>query len=214
MSLFLWNDNLIVIEGVDGAGKTTLCKELQSRSDRLGWNLGSIKFPDKETVTGQLIYNWLQSDSSLAQSVLFTETTHQSLQLANKIEVLMSAPRNYSGLIVDRYVLSSVVYGSLKGIPLSVLNAWNAVLPRPFVTFVLDLDIEGTIARQPQKSRDRYEQDILFLTQVRDLYRQRARDAHHRLIEVKNKTVEQLADEVEELLVELDWCWPGPGLGL
>lgn len=72
-------------------------------------------------------------------------------------------------LILDRYSLSGIVYGQADGLDRDWLFAIHAALPTPEVTIVLDLPVEESVRRRPERA-DYYEKNLPKLRIVRDLY--------------------------------------------
>ena len=55
----------IVLEGCDGAGKSTLARYLTTHYEEHGKTVYNFAFPDRNTITGQIINNYLiQTDKS------------------------------------------------------------------------------------------------------------------------------------------------------
>lgn len=56
---------LVVLEGLDRCGKTSQSTRLVKNLDELGYPAELFRFPDRNTVIGQMISSYLNSDSQL-----------------------------------------------------------------------------------------------------------------------------------------------------
>jgi thymidylate kinase len=109
----------------------------------------------------------------------------QSLMLADRLEHIVmlktfaADPKKL--LILDRYYLDAYVYGQADGLSLEWLEITHSVLPRADVSFLLDIPVEESIRRRPER-RDYYERNTAKLERVREIYlsefRWRQRNAH------------------------------------
>ncbi|XP_070765160.1 thymidylate kinase isoform X3 [Enoplosus armatus] len=109
---------LIVLEGVDKAGKTTQCKKLVQALQQSGRPVEMMRFPDRTTTIGRLISAYLEKKSDLED-----HTVHL-LFSANRWELVPSMKKKLeqgTTLVVDRYAFSGAAFTSAK--PLSPAEA-------------------------------------------------------------------------------------------
>uniref|UniRef100_A0A671VWS9 dTMP kinase n=1 Tax=Sparus aurata TaxID=8175 RepID=A0A671VWS9_SPAAU len=109
---------LIVLEGVDKAGKTTQCKKLVQALQQSGRPAEMMRFPDRSTTIGQLISAYLENKSDLED-----HTVHL-LFSANRWELVPLMKRKLEqgiSLVVDRYAFSGVAFTSAKPVSLLLL---------------------------------------------------------------------------------------------
>uniref|UniRef100_UPI00398E907D thymidylate kinase-like n=1 Tax=Pristiophorus japonicus TaxID=55135 RepID=UPI00398E907D len=102
---------LIVLEGVDRAGKRTQCRWLKEALTKQGRAAEVLRFPDRVTEIGQLISSYLEKKSNL------NDHTVHLLFAANRWEqVPLIKEKLQQGvtLIVDRYAFSGVAFTSAK----------------------------------------------------------------------------------------------------
>ncbi|HEX7042053.1 MAG TPA: dTMP kinase [Patescibacteria group bacterium] len=142
---------LIVIEGMDGAGKTTQAKELVKMLNKSGYNASYTKEPTDQIV-GQFIREKILSGNlkidPLALQYLFNADRVMHM---TKIESLLE-----KGMIIvmDRYFWSSVAYAlaDLGGVKewyltaFSVLSFYHQFIV-PDISIYLDVDIEIALRR-------------------------------------------------------------------
>jgi len=133
----------IVLEGVDRCGKTTQASLLIKHFVGLGIAATAMRFPDRTTMVGDLINQYLQSKSELddrAVHLLFS---------ANRWEAAPSLRRTLveegANVICDRYAHSGVAFSSAKPSleeNLDWCRACDVGLPAPDAVIFLDLSQE------------------------------------------------------------------------
>ena len=185
---------LIVLEGLDGAGKSTQVKRLKAYLETLPQGLDYIHFPRYESpVYGGLITRFLKGEFGENGQVhpqlvalLFAEDRRAA---ADDIRRSLDAGKN---VLLDRYVYSNIAYQGAKtatqeeaeslrewifnteykefGIPRPDLNLFLDV-PLSFVEEQLKAQREGHDRDYLQGGKDIHEQDIRFQERVRDMYR-------------------------------------------
>ena len=185
---------LIVLEGLDGAGKSTQVKRLKAYLETLPQGLDYIHFPRYESpVYGGLITRFLKGEFGENGQVhpqlvalLFAEDRRAA---ADDIRRSLEAGKN---VLLDRYVYSNIAYQGAKtatpeeaeslrewifnteykefGIPRPDLNLFLDV-PLSFVEEQLKAQREGHDRDYLQGGKDIHEQDIRFQERVRDMYR-------------------------------------------
>lgn len=97
---------LILIEGLDRAGKSSQCVRLAERFE----NAQVVRFPDRTTAIGTLINDYLTSASANSSTQL--ETMH-ILFSANRWEAIpniVSLLQAGTTVVLDRYVYSGIAY--------------------------------------------------------------------------------------------------------
>ncbi|MGH0154333.1 UNVERIFIED_CONTAM: hypothetical protein FKN15_027170 [Acipenser sinensis] len=145
---------LIVLEGVDRAGKTTQCKKLVQALQQCGQRAEMLRFPDRTTEIGQLINSYLEKKSNLEDHtihLLFSANRWEQVPLIKeKLEQGVH-------LIVDRYAFSGVAFTSAKpGMSVDWCKFPDVGLPKP--DLVLFLQLRPTeAARRGQFGAERYE---------------------------------------------------------
>ena len=185
---------LIVLEGLDGAGKSTQVKKLRTYLEGLFGSLEYIHFPRYDSpVYGDLISRFLRGDFGSNEQVhpqlvalLFAEDRHGA-------SPEMKATLQTGGhVLLDRYVYSNIAYQCAKisdPDEAENLREWifnteygNFDLPRPDLNIFLDVPIgfvESKLNSQRGGSdrdylaggQDIHEADIEFQKRVRAIYR-------------------------------------------
>ncbi|KAG8529777.1 uncharacterized protein KY384_005258 [Bacidia gigantensis] len=170
---------LIVIEGLDRAGKSTqhgrLCEHLESA----GHSVKKLRFPgnpthattttqDRDTSIGTSISSYLKGASNLEDHVIHL------LFSANRWEAtpgIIRAIEAGTSVVVDRYYYSGIVYSAAKkaaGISLQWAKAPDVGLPKPDLVVFLDLD-QATAKARGGYGEERYENEEMQ-KRVRELF--------------------------------------------
>uniref|UniRef100_A0A665UZQ0 Thymidylate kinase n=1 Tax=Echeneis naucrates TaxID=173247 RepID=A0A665UZQ0_ECHNA len=145
---------LIVLEGVDKAGKTTQCNKLVSALQQSGRPAEMLRFPDRTTTIGQMISAYLEKKSELE------DHTIHLLFSANRWELVPIMKKKLEQgitLVVDRYAFSGVAFTSAKpGFSLDWCKNSDTGLPNPDLVMYLQLS-PAQAALRGQFGEERYE---------------------------------------------------------
>lgn len=170
---------LICFEGLDASGKATMSAYAAEVLKGVVFS-----FPAYDTPTGKLLLGHLKGEVEMVGSTPFPPPcrgsrfidhnmlVRQSLMTVNRYEAqgrLLHA-LNTSPVVLDRYWLSSLVYGEAEGLDTKWIVEISSALLRPDLTIVLDIPVCAVGQRRPQ-ARDKNETDLDKLQRVRDLYR-------------------------------------------
>lgn len=185
---------VIVIEGRDGIGKATQVGLLAAHCECLGRDVTTHEIPYYSTPSGRTIRRMLKSGTAATWPRFF-----QFVQFLNKLRFQLDVLEEEAYVqgkvvILDRWSLSSVVYGLASGLSEGYVMALYGRLARPTVTIVL----VGQSHRQ--RSRDVYEDDFDMQSRVDVLYRKWASEHPGTCILVD--TTGRSREEVHELIVE------------
>jgi dTMP kinase len=176
--------NFIVIEGIDGCGKSTQTKLL---SDFLSQNEHHIilkKYPEYGKPIGDLISNWLYS-----KDYDFNVEAQTLLYFADFIkdkEYLENNLKNGRIILSDRYFTSTMVYQRIKGMPISKLNilAQTFGLIKPDKVIYLRISPKTSFERKlQQKELDRHEGDKKFLNVLFNNFEKTARECNWEVVD-------------------------------
>jgi len=212
---------LIVLEGLDGAGKSTQVHKLKEYLEQKDPELRYIHFPRYDApVYGGLISRFLRGDFGDNDTVhpqlvalLFAEDRHGA---AGQIKQTLAAGGT---VLLDRYVYSNIAYQCAKlktREEAEDLREWilntefgDFELPRPDLNIFLNVPIDfvESSLKAERKGSDRnylngasdiHEADIAFQTKVRDMYlRQAEVDPDLKVVDCKGPAGEMLPpDEI------------------
>lgn len=179
----------IVIEGIDGGGKSTVADRLH---DCLDAEL--IHFPDDKAVTGPAIREYLAKKWWLDQPYPYEQDRQrealvfQALQVANRVESFDRIVRadqcamargDRPHLIAVRYWQSGWVYGQIDGLSSELLcRMMHPMMHHGLLHILLDVPPEVAMARIVARGGavERYEAKLELLAKARTLYRELWRD--------------------------------------
>ena len=157
------SQSLIVFEGLDQSGKQTQAELLRDWLKKEGHRARLVSFPDYGTSIGEEIARALQGERDYGPEVM-------------QLLYVPDLQRWIDGgliLVCDRYLASSIAYGEAQGLDPLWLAEIQKFLPRPSLTFMLDIEPETAVPRKAV-DRDRYERDLEMQMRVRDSYKRQA----------------------------------------
>ena len=178
---------LIVIEGLDGAGKRTLTEGLRAAFEAAGQTVGTLAFPRYgESITADLASEALHgrhgdlSESVYAMAVLF------ALDRAGAREHLGALCDGHDVVILDRYVASNAAYSAARlnqGADGEVVSWVGELeygrfgLPEPDHQILLDVPVALAAQRaqrraglEADRARDAYERDTGLQRRTQAVY--------------------------------------------
>ncbi|MFZ0404499.1 MAG: dTMP kinase [Nitrososphaeraceae archaeon] len=162
---------IVVIEGMDKAGKTTQSRVLVSALRNKGKLCASLDFPDYSTPIGREIKSFLDGKRD------YPDETKLMLLSANRWERKEIIDRTLSNgtiLVMNRYYHSNLAYGVSKNLELDWLMNLDRGLPKEDLCIVLE--IRPTISESRSKhAGDLFENDKDLLKNVYKNYRKLAK---------------------------------------
>ena len=211
--------NLIVVEGLDGAGKSTQIKLLQEYFEKRDIPVRYLHFPRTDSpYFGELISRFLKGDFGKLENV---NPYLVAMIYAGDRKDASAEVRSWlsSGIMVilDRYVYSNIAYQCAKiddNDERERLKKWildlelnHFGIPRPDLNIFLDVPFEFTASklRSDRKGNDRnyldgnsdiHETSLRFQSSVRDVYLDTAKsDAALQIVDCANPEGGMLAPE-------------------
>ncbi|KAJ5333836.1 Thymidylate kinase [Penicillium brevicompactum] len=187
---------LIVVEGLDRAGKSSQCEMLRDSLSQQGNSVKYIRFPDRTTPIGKLIDSYLRGSSHQDDHSIHLLFSANRWEVAKSIEDDIASGTT---VIVDRYSYSGVVYSAAKANPtLSLEWAWQPEigLPRPDVCLFLSISPEEA-AKRGGFGAERYENEAMQ-TRVRELFRAIFEKQQDVAIIDAGKSIEEVASEIQD----------------
>ncbi|HYH95909.1 nucleotide kinase domain-containing protein [Hyalangium sp.] len=145
---------LIVLEGPDGVGKSTISAELVRDLSARGHRAELVVFPGRETGTlGHLVYE-IHHDAARFGLRSMTAAANETLHIAAHLDVIerriVPTLRQGTTVILDRFWWSTLVYGTVVGMDRKVLEAliaverllWGSVLPDVMILLRREVPID------------------------------------------------------------------------
>ena len=174
----------LTLEGIDGSGKNTQSELLLRHFQEIeGLRVTKFDLPKYESITGAMIKDhlkglWKVTTESVDQQnppLYMTDPStylFQCCQLVNRMETLPDGLWNQGQndvFIADRYNASAYAYGVAFGMDFEWLIKTHRHLPQPDLNILLDIPIEESFRRRPER-RDNYEKNVAMLETVRKSY--------------------------------------------
>jgi thymidylate kinase len=196
---------LLIVEGPDGVGKTTIASELARRLNEAGQPCEIIAFPGNEPGTlGKLIYG-IHHQPMLHGVERLTPTAAQALHLAAHLDSIEQniLPMLRAGrhVVLDRFWWSMWVYGLVCGVRRHILRRmaeveraqWRGV--NPFAAFL--------IRRNEPINRDEPKERWLTLSHEYDVLAEKERKTHPVFFVDNNGTFPETVESIMAALPHL-----------
>lgn len=159
---------IVVIEGIDGAGKNTLARALTQRI-----HAERLEFPRyDDSIHAQLAARALRRDMGDLIDSAYGMATLFALDRYGVVDKLRAAAESDDVLLLDRYVASNVAYSWARTGDESIVEWVSGLefgdlgLPRPDLQILLDTPVELAAKRADQRAdadatraKDAYESD-------------------------------------------------------
>lgn len=216
---------LIVLEGIDGSGKSAQYRRLTARFEREGLDYHSIVFPRYDQESSALIRMYLNGDfgsrpddvNAYASSIFYAVDRYASYMTDWK------AYYQSGGVVLsDRYTTSNAVHQGAKLPPeeqprffdwLYDLEYVKLGLPRPDLVIFLDVDLATSEARMHRrqlktgKTGDIHERDTEYLQLCLDTGHRAAAHYGWRVVDFmkdgKEREVDEKHEEIYQIVREL-----------
>ena len=200
----------IVLEGIDGCGKTTQINELYKwlpNSGLINKNRTLIKTREPGgSILGREIRDMILSDSKLNSPSILTELLLYSADRAEHIsKVILPALQNGSWIISDRFSGSTLAYqGYGREINIDIIKKLENIVCqdiKPDLTIFLEISPEESILRRKNKVADRIESEGLeFLKKVNHGFKLIALENNWEIIKA-SEDLTSIADQIQKLLI-------------
>ena len=161
---------LIVLEGMDKAGKGTQCKLLNEYLNKNGKKSQVLDFPDYTTALGKEIRKFLNGKNNFP-----LEVQHMLLSANRweKKETILNILNTGTTIIMDRYYQSNLVYGLSNGLDLDWLANLDKGLPKEDLVIILEIS-SNTSNTRVINHRDIFEKNNNLLIKVKKNYQKLA----------------------------------------
>jgi len=178
---------IIAIDGIDGTGKGTQARILEQYLFDNGYKVKLVSFPMYDSFFGKMIAEYLNGNYGSLYSInpklaaLLYAQDRQSYFKHTHIS-------DYEVIIFDRYVNSNIAHHSSKILvekERKYLIDWILELeyvtngiPKPDISFILDLEVENSIVNVGNKNKrdytestyDLHEANIEYLVETRKIF--------------------------------------------
>lgn len=171
---------LIVLEGIDGSGKSTQMEKLCQRLQTEGYSYRNLVFPQYEKPSSALIHMYLKGEfgQDPAEVNAFAASTFYAVdRYASYKKDWQEDYFNGMLMVADRYTTSNAVHQTVK-LPVlerEFFTEWlfdfeynKMALPAPNLVIYLDLPVEVSARLiQVEQMTDIHEADLSYLRQCR-----------------------------------------------
>jgi dTMP kinase len=161
----------ISFEGIDGAGKHTLCSFLKRFLESHKHEVIQFEYPDYSSIWGKIIDDYLHNKIELNINEQFFAYLIDILKDQDKICKLLEDGKI---VLTDRYFSSTIAFQCAKGFSynkaLSIISTMNVI--EPDLTIFVQIPLQLALQRkfEQKKSLDRHEKDIELLENVDNIY--------------------------------------------
>ncbi len=147
---------LIVLEGIDGAGKSTQARLLLKRLLGLGYDAVSFREPSKGR-WGRRIKRLAKVPGSVSpEEELELFVRDRAENVARNLNPALAARKI---VVLDRYYFSTIAYQGAKGLdPVRIRRMNERIAVKPDLVFILDINAGPGLARIHLRKR----KDLLF----------------------------------------------------
>ncbi len=184
----------IVLEGIDGAGKSTVCRGAAEALGARGLDVVVTAEPTREGIGAFIRSGDAGRISQRTESLLFVADRN------DHTERILRKVGSGSAVICDRYFASTVAYQSAGLDGDSTDRDWliqinSDFIDRPDVTILLDIDPEAGLGRVDRRGEapSKFE-ELAFLRQVRGNYLRLAEEYGFRVVDASRPPDQVLSD--------------------
>jgi len=160
---------LIVLEGIDGSGKTTQARTLLRRLRRRGWEAAFFREPTRGKWGREIKRKAVRNGSLTPEEelALFLKDRRENVE-----RNLRPALAKGKIVVLDRYYFSTIAYQGAKGIdPRRIRRLNESFAVRPDLVIVLDVEAGAGLARiAGRKTRDELFEREDYLARVREIF--------------------------------------------
>ena len=200
----------IVIEGIDGCGKTTQIDELSKWLPNSGLMKNGSKLITTREPGGSLLGKKLRGlildndknnkPSSLAELLLYSADRAEHVS-----KIISPALNNNDWVISDRFSDSTLAYqGYGRNINLEIIKKIESIVCQgeyPDLTFFLEISPEESILRRKNQIPDRIESEgIKFLAKVNEGFKLIAKEKNWKVISA-SQNIETISNQIKETLL-------------
>lgn len=201
-----YNGFLFVLEGIDGSGKTSACKELEKKLESIGYDVTYLREPTTESPWGKEMRERSPRGELTPAEELELFIRDREWHVTNRIR---PALEDGKVVLLDRYFFATGAYQS------TVMDLhWKEILrrnredisaPEPDVVFILDVPAEIGLERATGRTgiANLQFEKLDRLVKVRQAYLDIAKNdtGNFRIIDAKNP-LDQVVDEIYDIITD------------
>ena len=200
----------IVIEGIDGCGKTTQIDEITKWLPKSGLIEKNSKLITTREPGGSLLGKKLRKlildnnkknkPSSLAELLLYSADRAEHVS-----KIIAPALKNNDWVISDRFSDSTLAYqGYGRNINLDIIKSIESIVCQgeyPDLTFFLEISPEESVSRRKHEVPDRIESEgIKFLEKVNEGFKLIAKEKNWKVISA-SQNIKTISNQIKETML-------------
>lgn len=203
------NGKLIVFEGPDGSGKTTILKNVNQKLTEQGYDIRVVREPGGTEISEKIREIIIDNDNinmaAKTESLLFAASRAQLVE-----EKIMPGLENGEIILCDRFVLSSLLYqGVGRGLGIDEVKKINDFATgdiNPDLTIFFNIDYKTALIRKRANfSPDRLEnEEFDFHKKIFDAYLDIAEKYKDDIKQVDaTRSIDEVSSDVLKLIKDL-----------
>ena len=158
---------LIAVEGIDGAGKTTIANHLRDFISKKGYKCVVLKEPS-ESIYGRMIKSLKSRPDPETEMELFLKDREMDVK-----DRILPALEEGKIVIMDRYYYSNIAYQSARGLNADRIRELNErIAPKPDLVILLDLSPLKALERLKNREKLSIFEEKDYLENVRQKFRE------------------------------------------
>ncbi len=193
----------VVIEGLDGSGKSAQVDLLVSFLKNLGKDVIVTKEPTNDSEAGRKIKQVLKKEITIENPLelqkLYVEDRKEHLE--NKV-----IPALIEGkyVISSRYYFSTFAYGGADGLDLDYLIQLNKDFLKPDITFIIDVSSESCIKRIEQRGQEKeYFEELEKLKKIGNFYKKFPAMFENVMLINGEKAISEVFEEIKKEVIKI-----------
>ena len=202
--------NFIVVDGIDGSGKSEIVKMLHNylNSKSKKYRILATREPTNG-IFGRQIRKMLRHDKDPGSNrkillELFIKDRRDHIQ--NTIYPFLNKPNEHKMNIVlcDRYYYSTIAFQGAQGLDMKLLVESNNSFRKPDISFILDIDPSLALKRIEFRQKEKFEQ-LEFMKRIRENFLKlpKMMEDDIKIIDASktlNKVFENVRKEVDKII--------------
>lgn len=182
----------IVLEGIDGTGKTTACQRIKGFLESKGCKVKVTAEPSDSKI-GTYVRN-TDGLSPEVEALLFVADRGVHTDAMKK-----DIEDGYF-VICDRYYLSTLAYQSASGMDLDWLKRMNSkVIMEPDITILLDVDPELSLARVGKRGETTRFEKLEYQKRVREAFLSLSKEKSYPIVDA-SKDMDSMCDDIIKII--------------
>lgn len=160
---------LVAIEGIDGAGKTTVAKIMVEKLKELGY-MAEYTYEPSQSLFSEALKKYIDTYGEAEPEI---ETLAMALDRLYHVKKVIEPLLDRGCIVVsDRYLYSSIAYQGARGINIEWIENVNKFVKKPDIAIYLRIPINVALERirGRESSRWRYFESIDRLKKVQEIY--------------------------------------------